>query len=233
MCGLAHCPVVITTAGQAAALVLDAYGEGFDQRALHVVDLGPGWRVFHAARRRLGTGELIGAHMASPFPMFVDRRTGEASVECSPRVAGLTAQDACRSMFKDQIGPAVDQLGLRGSGMRYQLPAVDHFCTVGFVGARWSTWAVAEFTGQVSVIPRGAWEAKVANGRARGSEPSADHVDPDRSRGFRSYWTVFAGLPTDEVASEVIGAVRDRALPWIRALLSGRDPAELTDLPPL
>ena len=192
MCGLAHWHVVITTAEQAAAVVLDTYGTGFDHRVLHVVDLGPGWRVFHAARLRTETGELIGAHMASPFPLFVDRRTGEASVERSPRVAGLTAQNACRSMFTDQIGPAVRQLGLRGSGMRYQLPAVDHFCTVGFVGARWSTWAVAEVTGQVSVIPRRAWEA-----------------------------------------NEVIGAVRDRAVPWMRALLTGCDPAELTDLPSL
>jgi hypothetical protein len=136
-------------------------------------------------------------------------------------------------MFKDQIGPAIRQLGLRGSGMRYQLPAVDHFCTVGFVGARWSTWAVAEVTGQVSVIPRSAWKTKVADGRAHGSKPSASYVDPHRSRSFRSYWTVSAGLPTDDVANEVIGAVRDRAVPWMRALLTGCDPAELTDLPPL
>jgi hypothetical protein len=166
--------------------------------------------------------------------MYVERSTGELGAERAPSVPGPTAQDSYRAMFKDQIGPALRRLGLRGSGMRYHLPVLEHFCTVSFIASKSSTWAVAHVVGQVSVIPHRVWQTKVAEGRAGGSKPSNDYYDPDRSRRFRSQWTVFAGLPTNQVASEVIEAVGDRAIPWMRALLVSGDPADTgLLLPPL
>jgi len=41
------------------------------------------------------------------------------------------------------------------------------------------------------------------------------------SRGFDHWWTVWAGFPADEVAADLIAALRDGALPAMRERMAG------------
>jgi hypothetical protein len=127
-------------------------------------------------------------------------------------------------MLREQVGPRLRELGFRGSGGSYLLPDDRWWALIGFQKDRYSDARLVRFTVNVAAADKAVWAA------ARNREPWL----PARPSGNTNYpvgecirigqvlptrvdtwWAVPAGAATQALADEVVGVIRDHALPWI------------------
>ncbi|HLN62749.1 MAG TPA: DUF4304 domain-containing protein [Symbiobacteriaceae bacterium] len=69
-----------------------------------------------------------------------------------------TAQERFALMMRDQVGPALRELGLRGSGQSFRLPVDDFWALVGFQKSVWNDATEVSFTPNLTVVPKKEWE---------------------------------------------------------------------------
>jgi len=146
------------------------------------------------------------------------------------------AQDAFKVMLRDEIAPALRQLGLRGSGQTFSLPSKTHWALVGFQKSDWSDSRQLRFTINLTVVSHDAWEAARSRFPEIGDHPVAngDYALPIRP--MPGYWHIRIGrlLPGDrdrwwdlgtgtdvaQLATEVMTVIREHVLPAMQARLT-------------
>ena len=69
-----------------------------------------------------------------------------------------TAQDALQRLLKDVVAPALRAEGLQGSGKAYVLPDPVYWAQVGFQGSYRSTADATQFTINLKVTSKAAWD---------------------------------------------------------------------------
>lgn len=146
-----------------------------------------------------------------------------ARAESSPAVA---AQDIYATLIKDEISPAMRECGLVGSGGRYAMKSDSHWALVGFQKSSYSDKAEVQFTVNLLAVRRDDWESLVAERTYYGAKPSASvlYSEPVHSTriGFLlenpvdRWWRIYEGQDVDRVLSEVVSALVEQGLPWLR-----------------
>ena len=83
-----------------------------------------------------------------------------------------TAQNKYRQLLKDYLSPALRSRGFVGSGGKYRLPDDKAYVLLGCQKNKWNTEDAVEFTINISVIGKQAWEAgREIQGEWMGKEP--------------------------------------------------------------
>lgn len=187
-----------------------------------VADVGPIWRVV------VGWGAIPSWASA----LRVDKGTGEVRLDFSPSSrVGASAREGYVAMMRGVVVPELRRLGFVGSGRNFTLPAPDHYATLSFQQSRGNVWTLARFTANLSVISHEEWSEWSA-AQVGATEP-ADRPRPGWSYavgwserlGMVSqhdhdyWWSVWAGFPTDDVAADLVAAIRDHAVPAMREML--------------
>jgi len=138
----------------------------------------------------------------------------------------MTAQEAFRMMVKEQIAPALRELGFKGSGQRFVLPSEEHWAQIGLQKFSWSNREYVEFTANVTVVRRDVWEEERARSSILPKQPAPNifhgtyawqerigELVPERKE---KRWRVSPDRSTEPVAEEFVAAIRDYALPAMR-----------------
>ena len=133
-------------------------------------------------------------------------------------------------MLREQVAPRLRELGFKGSGQAYTLPSDTHWAIMGFQKSKWSDAESLEFTANVTVAERAKWEeerqarpylpAKPSPNTHYGDYIWQERIGTLRPTGGDQWWRVRAGMKTDALAADVVAAVRDYALPAMRAELA-------------
>ncbi|WP_199516855.1 hypothetical protein [Nucisporomicrobium flavum] len=166
-------------------------GSGGSFRVKAVADGGPVWR---AVTGRPGT------HLGD-FGARVDKATGLVQPGFVPQI-GPSARDGYVSMMRTTVVPELRRLGFTGSGRRLTLQTPRHLGTIAFRQSQGNTWMGVKFTADVSEASSSSgWTARLGSISHHG----CDH-----------WWTVWAGFPSDDVAADLITAIRDHAVPAIK-----------------
>ena len=133
-------------------------------------------------------------------------------------------------MMREDVAPALRRLGLKGSGQSYTLPSETHWALIGFQKFTWSNAGRVEFTINLTVARKDEWAAAYQATPHIGVRPS-----PGISGGpswwarigsllpgggnaelAETAWAVEPDEPVEPVAGDVVGAIRDHALPAMR-----------------
>ncbi len=145
----------------------------------------------------------------------------------------VTAQELYRAMLRDSIAPRLRALGWKGSGQRFALPDPGAWVQLGFQSSRFNTGDALEFTINISVIDRTAWEVYRAE---RPELPTRPNPSTHYSRRFEpvrighllaarrdTWWHISTDQPRDGIgwtANGVATSVSDYAMPEIRRRLT-------------
>ncbi|MEV8095937.1 DUF4304 domain-containing protein [Kitasatospora sp. NPDC085879] len=141
----------------------------------------------------------------------------------------MTAQELYRAMLRDGVAPRLRALGWKGSGLRFELPDPNAWVQLGFQSSRFNSAESLDFTVNISVIGRAAWE----NHREEHPElPARPNPVVHYGRRFEpvrigylladrrdTWWNISTDQPGDAVdrtADGVVAAVADQAMPEIR-----------------
>jgi Domain of unknown function (DUF4304) len=138
----------------------------------------------------------------------------------------MTAQEAFTTMVKEQIAPALRELGFKGSGQRFVLPSETHWAQIGLQKFTRSNRDFVDFTANVTVVRRDVWVAERAEQAHLPKQPAPNiyygtyawqtrigDLVPERRE---QVWRVDPDRPTEPVAEEFVPAIRDHALPVMR-----------------
>ena len=138
----------------------------------------------------------------------------------------MTAQETFSTMMRSRIAPALRKLGLKGSGQTFQLPSDECWALLGFQRSQWSDAGHAKFTVNVTVASREAWERARAQRSYLNERPSPNtfygtfvwqqRIGALMPGGEDCWWNVRGGAETSAVASAVVDAIREYALPAMR-----------------
>ncbi|WP_433295629.1 DUF4304 domain-containing protein [Actinoplanes sp. CA-030573] len=154
-----------------------------------VADGGPVWRA---------VAGKPGTHLGE-FCVRVDKATGVVQAGVVPQI-GPSARDGYLRMMRTTVVPELRRLGFTGSGRRFVLQTPRHQGTIVFQQSQGNTWMGVKFTADVSVASPSGWTARLG---------SISHHGGDH------WWSVWAGFPTDDVAADLMTAIRDHAVPAI------------------
>jgi hypothetical protein len=135
----------------------------------------------------------------------------------------VTAQETYREMMKMQVAPALRELGFKGSGQNYELPAPGHWAMLGFQKSVWSDASGLRFTVNVLVVSRAAWEKARSERSYVPARPTANRLWGDFAwqkrigallpGGQDHWWEVKADSTTDDLAAEVVSAIETSPCP--------------------
>jgi Domain of unknown function (DUF4304) len=138
----------------------------------------------------------------------------------------MNAQEKFAAMLRDEVAPALRELGFKGSGQSYKIPSETCWALLGFQKNKWSSAHHVMFTANVTVVSRKDWDEKRAERPYIGERPSPntyygtfawqDRIGMLMPRGEDHWWDVLAETDTREVAASVIEAVRGFVLPAMR-----------------
>jgi hypothetical protein len=129
-------------------------------------------------------------------------------------------------MLRDQIAPALRERGFKGSGSSYVLPDETHWLQLGFQASRWSSASGVEFTVNVAVAEKAAWDRLAAERGYSGRPSPVTRYSADTAVwrlgslafGEDRWWRV-PDRPEDAalVAAAVLEALDRAGLPRLRA----------------
>lgn len=146
-----------------------------------------------------------------------------------------TAQETMKRMLTDHVGPALREMGFRGSGQTYALPSDSHWSLLGFQRSKSSDRNRVSFTVNLTAVSRADWgaihswypqlpERPGANWSPapifeRVSETGYWHsrIGPLMPSGLDSWWDLRANDDEALIAAPVVEAVRQYGLPALRA----------------
>ncbi|MFL5799797.1 MAG: DUF4304 domain-containing protein [Actinomycetota bacterium] len=137
----------------------------------------------------------------------------------------VTAQENFRRMMTAEVAPALRRLGFKGSGQSFTMPSEDFWILLGFQKSTSSNSAEVRFTLNVSVGSKSAWKEARKDRSYLPERPSAnvywgtfiwqERIGRLLHSGQGQWWRVSADSSTDEIADQVLAAVRDYVLPAI------------------
>ncbi|TDO41683.1 uncharacterized protein DUF4304 [Paractinoplanes brasiliensis] len=187
-------PEVIDSAEAASVAVqnwLDTlYGPDEGLRVKAVAGGGPVWRA---------VAGKPGTHLGE-FGARVDKVTGVVEVGFGSQ-NGPSAREGYVRMMRTTVVPELRRLGFTGSGRRFTLQTSKHPGTITFQQSQGNTWMGVKFTANVSVASRSGWTARLGSISHHG----CDH-----------WWSLWAGFPSDDVAADLITAIRDNVVPVLK-----------------
>lgn len=144
-------------------------------------------------------------------------------------------------MLQAQVAPALRAMGFKGSGRQYEIPNETHWALLGFQASAWSDRQELSFTVNLTVVSRDDWAEIHSAYPQLGEKPKANSgLPPIFTRvsgtgywherigmvmpGRRdTWWEVAADGQTATVAEDVLGAIRNNALPAMRERIGDRD----------
>lgn len=136
---------------------------------------------------------------------------------------------AYRQFLRESVDPRLRELGFTGSGNTFVLPDERYWALVGFQ-ADWRTALAGAptFTINLTFVGKADWDQErpswmvskrpPANtfGLGVGEQIRIGALVPVSDLDYDRWWTLDGRTPADEIAADVIAAVRDHALPWFR-----------------
>ncbi len=154
----------------------------------------------------------------------------------TPSMAPMgAAQDRLKGLLKNRWGPAFRELGFTGSGTTWTLPDERDWSMLGFQSSNASSASLVKFTMNLLVVGKDEWEWARAEHPWMRARPTPNVIPLTRRYWERSgtlthggdYWWELAadGSNEDQVADEVLAAVRDVLLPQLRREMR-RGPAD-------
>ncbi|KAA1423171.1 DUF4304 domain-containing protein [Nocardioides antri] len=136
------------------------------------------------------------------------------------------AQDRFKAVVRDHWAPALRDLGLTGSGKVFCVPDDHDWAMLGFQTSTGSTAEVAKFTVNLMVVGKDDWQRAREEHPWYSAKPSPNTVALHRyqqrlgflTHGEDHWWLLLSdGSNEDAVAQEVLLALRDQAIPTLRA----------------
>ena len=143
------------------------------------------------------------------------------------------AQERFKTVARDRWAPALRDLGFQGSGKVFTLFDQHDWAMLGFQTSTASTSEVAKFTINLMVVGKEDWERERHEHPWYSARPSPNTVAAHRyqqrlgplTHGHDHWWRLLGdGSNEEEVVSEVINAIRDHAMPALRAEISDKSP---------
>ncbi|MFI7602907.1 DUF4304 domain-containing protein [Actinoplanes sp. NPDC049681] len=185
---------MIDTEETAAAAVQSWLDRLYESNAgFRVKAVADGGQVWRAVTGKPGT------HLGE-FCAQVDKVTGVVQAGFVPQI-GPSARDGYSRMMRTTVVPELRRLGFTGSGRRFTLQTGKYLGTIEFQQSQGNTWMGVRFTANVSAASSSGWTARLGSLSHHG----CDH-----------WWSVWAGFPNDDVAADLITAIRDHAVPAIK-----------------
>jgi hypothetical protein len=137
----------------------------------------------------------------------------------------MTAQDNYKLLLNNYISPALRSRGFKGSGGKYQLPHAQAFVQIGFQKNKWNSEELVEFTVNISVIGKHAWQEALKREPWMGETPSStsdyplhmwsSRLSQIRRFGGDKWWRIDTMSDLEAIAADVIGRIDEDALPAI------------------
>jgi uncharacterized protein DUF4304 len=141
----------------------------------------------------------------------------------------LTAQDTFRAMMREQIAPALRELGFKGSGQVYLLPSGTHWAMLSFQKSAYSDAERIRFAVNFDVTTKEEWEhRRRAFGAPARPSPSwlhnrsiADQLLPGGGW-MQHWWHLRINEPVRPLVDDVVSRIEHEALPAMRAAIAQR-----------
>lgn len=138
-----------------------------------------------------------------------------------------TSQVIYDRMMKDVVRPALRELGFTGSSGRFELKKDgETWRLLGFQKSAYSDRDEVRFTLNLSTISKAVWEEQSAS-RVLPAKPSSStyygawtrqtritDLLPDKEAGEK-WWRVMPGQDMDALSADLLGNIRDYAVPWL------------------
>ena len=140
-----------------------------------------------------------------------------------------TAQQALVAFLRDEVGPALRRLGLRGSGTAYLLPDDRFWLVVGFQRSTSSNHEALRFTVNLTAASRARWDAARRSNPWIGARPSGNSgyavrglVEFVRIGSLLpvpqdTWWEIRPGRSTGVLIDELMAVIATTGLPWLRS----------------
>jgi hypothetical protein len=133
----------------------------------------------------------------------------------------MRAQEAFKMMMREQVAPALRQLGFKGSGQAFTLPSDEYWALAGFQKSVSSNAQHVRFTVNLTVVSRQEWAEIFAKHPTFGAKPKANvhgggwhaRIGQLLADSSDHWWWVEPDRPTEAVGREAIAAIRDYGLP--------------------
>lgn len=134
-----------------------------------------------------------------------------------------SAREVFDRAFREHIRPALRGLGFRGAYPAFRLPDGRTWRQLGVQQSRGNHRGRSEFTVNLSVVARAAWDAA----HDGPPDPNREYPPEDGVRvtrigevmpgGTDHWWLVTPGTDPDELGRSVVAAITDHAVPALRA----------------
>ena len=138
-----------------------------------------------------------------------------------------TPQQVYDHLMKESFAPALREVGLKGSGGRFELPSEKYWAQLGFQKSAFSDSAALAFTVNLSVIGREVWAEHAAAQPHLGKRPKPStfygswaeqvRIGGLMPSGEDLWWELNRGDDPNAIAKEVVSTLRDVAVPWLVA----------------
>jgi hypothetical protein len=135
-------------------------------------------------------------------------------------------QEVYGQLMKEVFGPALRDVGLRGSNGRFELPSATHWALLGFQKSTYNSDDEVRFTVNLSAIRRDEWDAQAASKPHLGKRPAPSihygtwanqvrigSLTPD---GEDKWWRLGRGNDVDPVAADAVTDLLTYGVPWLR-----------------
>ena len=145
---------------------------------------------------------------------------------------GRTAQVIYAGMLRLQVAPRLRALGFTGSGAAYVFRDDQRWLIVGFQKDRHSTADSVRFTVNLTTADKHAWTQARAEQDWLPERPGGNAIYPRANTirlgalmppdGRDRWWEVGARYASGSAAAQVLAAIEQFALPWLRVGVGGR-----------
>ena len=137
-------------------------------------------------------------------------------------------------MLRDRVAPELRKLGFVGSGQNFALPSESHWALLGFQRSAWSSAESVDFTINLTVVSRDAWEKGREQWPTLPERPGANWglspmMEPafggaywhsrigDVMPGRRDrWWKIASDADAADVTYAVVAEIREFAVPAMR-----------------
>jgi Domain of unknown function (DUF4304) len=152
----------------------------------------------------------------------------------TPGSVDPSAQVIFRDLVKRLLSPRFRELGFVGSSGRYSLPSETSWALLGLLGAKWNTQSEVQFTINLLVAGKAIWAEARSSTEWLPERPAWNvneyavfpfqrpevttrlaHLLPGGEYDDR-WWTVDSSVDLEALAGEVVSAVSEHGLPWLR-----------------
>jgi hypothetical protein len=149
-----------------------------------------------------------------------------------------------RTFLRTRIAPSLRRNGLQGSGNAFVLPDERYWAIVGFQADwRLARDGIVSFTINLTVAKKADWDrirtqklwyparppANSSNGMPPAQVIRIGSLVPISPSMQDRWWTITHENTHDRVADEVIAAVRDHGIPWLKSRITPRHQGTLAD----